>query len=435
MINWANPVISNCNITGNIAYGMNGGGIYNKRSNAIISNCIIAENQAPAQRGGGISCGNQSHPVITNCTIANNLSGSLEWEGGGGLFTGDDSNPTITNCIFWGNEGDDPTTPEDESQILAREGSGIVVSYSCIDGGWSGSGTGNTDQDPNFFGTGHHLMYGSSCIDSADSGLTTEIPDTDIDEYDRYDHCPTPDTGVGPYTYYDRGAREYQGDSDLDGILDDADSSCIVGDNPCSGGVTENCDDNCTYTPNPAQEDEGDGDGVGDVCDICLIAPDGIILGTCARTINPPGMWIIIGNTCTNDGDCGVDGFCLMNQEDSNQNGIGDACECEADLNTDDAVEGLDTLIYKAGYPRSYYLGVPCAVCIGGSNDGVKCLNDAECPGGDCGMHPTDPCLGDLNCDMQVNGFDTLKFKEDYPRTEHLNEPCPHRPELPYCVY
>jgi len=406
MINWANPVISNCNITGNIAYGMNGGGIYNKRSNTTISNCIIAENQALAQRGGGISCGNQSHLIITNCTIVNNLSGSLEWEGGGGLFTGDDSNPTITNCIFWGNEGDDPTTPEDENQILAREGSGIVVNYSCIDGGWSGSGTGNTDQDPKFFGTGYHLMYGSSCIDSGDSGLTTVIPEFDIDGNERYDACFIPDTGVGPFTYYDRGAREYQGDSDLDGILDDADLSCTVGDNPCSGGTTENCDDNCTFIPNADQADEGDGDGVGDVCDNCPIHPNGTLLGTCARNINP-NLTLIMGPPCSDTSECGETEFCMQNQEDTNGNGLGDVCECESDFDCDDDVDSDDANVFLDDFGRNQH-NDPCTI--------------------------EDPCPGDLDCDEDSDAHDVTKFLEDFGRNLY-NDPCPSCSPIPPCEY
>ena len=89
-------------------------------------------------------------------------------------------------------------------------------------------------------------------------------------------------------------------------------------------------------------------------------------------------------------------------------------------------MDGLDNIIFRAGYPRSYYQGKPCAICVGGTTPGEKCLSDAECgEGGDCTMDPTDPCLGDLNCDMAVDGLDTLLYREDYPRTEFLGDPCP----------
>lgn len=56
------------------------------------------------------------------------------------------------------------------------------------------------------------------------------------------------------------------GDTDYDGIKDDGDSSGITGDNPCTGGTTINCDDNCIDIPNADQADM-DSDGIGDVCE------------------------------------------------------------------------------------------------------------------------------------------------------------------------
>lgn len=55
-------------------------------------------------------------------------------------------------------------------------------------------------------------------------------------------------------------------DDDGDGILEDA----ISGDYPCTGGETENCDDNCPGIANPEQKDF-DSDGVGIHCETSIV--------------------------------------------------------------------------------------------------------------------------------------------------------------------
>jgi hypothetical protein len=86
-------------------------------------------------------------------------------------------------------------------------------------------------------------------------------------------------------------------DTDNDGILDDGDNNGTPGDNPCTGGVTENCDDNCPDTAN---------------------GPDG---GTCIAGN--------VGSTCKSNGDCGTSGFCSMGQEDADGDGVGDICDTD----------------------------------------------------------------------------------------------------------
>ena len=55
-------------------------------------------------------------------------------------------------------------------------------------------------------------------------------------------------------------------DTDGDDIPDDGDNSGLAGDAPCTGGATAGCDDNCVDDANADQAD-GDGNGVGDVCE------------------------------------------------------------------------------------------------------------------------------------------------------------------------
>ncbi len=152
------PVIENCVITRNSS-SLYAGGIYCEQASPIITNCIIAENTADLQAGAalyGVDCS----ATFNHCIVFGNTS-----EQGHAVKFVEDSHPEITNSIFW-NRG-----PE----IYAND---IQVSYSCLQGGWDGSGNINCPPqmvDPE--GGDFHLLDGSACIGRATTtiGLETDL--------------------------------------------------------------------------------------------------------------------------------------------------------------------------------------------------------------------------------------------------------------------
>jgi len=90
----ASPTIRNCIITDG-----SGSGIYCSRSSPMIAGCTITGNTVDSQslrdRGGGIACWSQGNPVITDCTINKNRA-----YGGGGGIACEQSSPTISNCVI-----------------------------------------------------------------------------------------------------------------------------------------------------------------------------------------------------------------------------------------------------------------------------------------------------------------------------------------------
>jgi parallel beta-helix repeat protein len=85
----------------------------------------------------------------------------------GGVYCDSYSSPTLTNCILWGD-----TTPEISGTPL--------VSYSDVQGGWTG--TGNVNINPGFaFADDFHLLPGSPCIDVGTNSPIGDLPTEDAD--------------------------------------------------------------------------------------------------------------------------------------------------------------------------------------------------------------------------------------------------------------
>lgn len=135
-------------------HAQQGGGWYGYATAAHLVSSLFRWNSA-AYGGGAFLLGAQ--PRLTNTTIADNwASGS-----GGGLRVVTAA-PVLCNAILWGNYPDQVSRVQD----------GTTLSFSCIQGGWSGAGTGNISDNPQFVDAlnGDHRLHASSpCINAGDS--------------------------------------------------------------------------------------------------------------------------------------------------------------------------------------------------------------------------------------------------------------------------
>ena len=206
----------------NVTYGNEDSGIqlYNGGNKAVVFDNISHDNG-----DHGIDTLNSSGAVIVSNTVYNNHTAGINVEG---TSTG----ATVENNISVDN-GLTSSTTKGDIRVDSTAATGTTVNYDLVyltsPGSlmtWgsttystlaaftaaSGQETHGVAADPLWVAPlsgDFHLREGSPAIDSANSGAPDQ-PTTDEVGARRVDDPATPNTGVGPRPYDDRGALEYQ---------------------------------------------------------------------------------------------------------------------------------------------------------------------------------------------------------------------------------
>lgn len=187
-------ILNNVSLTNNTATS-NGGGLANW-GQATLTNVTFSGNQA-GEYGGGITNGSYATLMLTNVTIFGNSAPQY----GGGLCNVNDvfgeGDLIIVNSILWGNSLDQ----------ISGGLSSVDITYSDIQGGWSGEGNINLNPllsplaNNGGYTLTHALEEGSPAIDK---GKLINCPPTDQRDYLR----PMDGDGNG-IAVCDMGAFEY----------------------------------------------------------------------------------------------------------------------------------------------------------------------------------------------------------------------------------
>jgi parallel beta-helix repeat protein len=217
-------------VVGNVTYGNEDSGIqlYNGANGTVVKDNLSYNNG-----DHGIDVLNSTDTVIVANTVYHNVTAGINFEGKSGTTAS--SGGTVRNNISLDNGLNSPTT-KGNIRVDVNSLTGTTLDYDLVNLSQSGTmmtwgtksystlgafttSSGQEDHglqaDPKWVGASagdFHLRGGSPAVDSADSSAPSQ-PAVDIEGNARVDDPATPDIGVGPRTYDDRGAYEYQPDN------------------------------------------------------------------------------------------------------------------------------------------------------------------------------------------------------------------------------
>jgi hypothetical protein len=197
----SSPTLTSVSFDTNYAIHGGGGGMSNDYSSPMLTNVTFSSNSASSETfGGGGLYNYESSPMLTNVTFSSNSSLS-----GGGLYNVG-SSPTLTNCILWGDSGGE----------IFNYYSSVTVSYSDVQGGWSGTGIfdagNNINTDPLFVDAAQgdlHLRRGSPAIDTGTNEFLSPQGTNLVRSFDLDGNSRPVDGGTGRGAITDMGAYEF----------------------------------------------------------------------------------------------------------------------------------------------------------------------------------------------------------------------------------
>ena len=162
-----------------------------------VENCVFRENTVGGD-GGGV-CSRVPYVTVMNCTFQDNVA-----DYGSSIYYGQyyysylqyvlNTQPRLVNCVIHASNADSQPCVED--YFSTDPSRSLLVTHSCITGGYAG--TGNIDADPQYANPDYgdlRLSAGSPCIDA---GTAEDAPPVD------FLGIPRPQ-GAG----FDMGAYEY----------------------------------------------------------------------------------------------------------------------------------------------------------------------------------------------------------------------------------